>query len=184
MTKTVLRNTLNVNIYAGPGVGKSVLTAQLFVALKLLGVHTEMVSEYAKELTYLETLSTVSQEEIIKEQLRRQALLQGCARVVVTDAAVPLSLAYSTGLQREELAAMVKAETKDWRSLDILLHRDTRNSYETDGRAQSQPEAQEFHETVVSPFVREYCAGSGLIEINVNVALEVLTQLVMAELGL
>lgn len=39
-----------VNILGGQGVGKTTLTAQIFVVLKKLGENVEYVSKHAKEL--------------------------------------------------------------------------------------------------------------------------------------
>ena len=39
-----------VNLFAGPGSGKSTTCAGLFSKLKLAGIYCEMVLEYAKEL--------------------------------------------------------------------------------------------------------------------------------------
>ena len=41
-----------INIFGGPGVGKSTVAADLFVIMKKEGYSVELVTEYAKELTY------------------------------------------------------------------------------------------------------------------------------------
>ena len=174
--------TLNINLYSGPGVGKSVLAARLFVALKMKGINAGQVSEYAKELVYLNIVHETPQKTIVLEQLRRQAMLQGKVAVVITDAPVPLSLVYSKGALHEELKALVREQTEGWRSLDVLLSRNVTNSYETAGRYQSAAEAQQFHEKEVAPFVRDYCAGQGLLELPVSRALPALQSRIFREL--
>lgn len=109
-------------------------------------------------------------------------MLQGKVAVVITDAPVPLSLVYSQGDLREELMALVREQTEGWRSLDVLLSRNVTNNYETAGRYQSAAEAQQFHEQEVAPFVREYCAGPGLLELPVNRALPALQSRIFREL--
>ena len=44
-----MKNTLLVNLYAGPGAGKSTGAAYIFAKLKMAGVDCEYVSEYAKD---------------------------------------------------------------------------------------------------------------------------------------
>jgi pantothenate kinase-related protein Tda10 len=41
-------NTWVVNFISGPGAGKSVMSASIFVQLKLAGYNTEYCQEYAK----------------------------------------------------------------------------------------------------------------------------------------
>ena len=38
-----------VNLYGGPGSGKSTTAAGIFSELKMLGLNTELVTEYAKD---------------------------------------------------------------------------------------------------------------------------------------
>lgn len=46
------KNTLIVNLVAGPGTGKSTTMAGVFYKLKSLGIDCEMVTEFAKELVW------------------------------------------------------------------------------------------------------------------------------------
>lgn len=153
------KTTLNVNLYAGPGVGKSVTAAALFVALKMRGVHAELVNEYAKELVYDGVIAKTSQRDILEEQLRRQARLQGKVDVVVTDAPPLITLMYARELCEpaavQELEQLLSRSIEGWHSLDVLLHRDVRQSYEQAGRYQSAEQAREFHERGLVPFLSQ-----------------------------
>lgn len=177
--------TLNVNLYAGPGFGKSVTAASLYAALKLRGIHAELVSEYAKELVYLDALHGVSQAEIMQEQLRRQGLLQGKATVVVTDAPTPMSLVYALrlGVPPDELEALFALQARGsagWYNMDVLLHRDITKDYEAAGRAQTPEESIEMH-GAITDFVREH--SPSLVELQVEEALAHLTDRVLAKLS-
>ena len=44
-----MKNTLIVNLYGGPGSGKSTGAAYIFSKLKMAGVDAEYVTEYAKD---------------------------------------------------------------------------------------------------------------------------------------
>ncbi len=48
--------TLVINMFAGPGAGKSTLAAGTFFRLKCLGVNAEIAPEYAKDLVWEESL--------------------------------------------------------------------------------------------------------------------------------
>lgn len=153
------KQTLNVNLYAGPGVGKSVTAAALFVALKMRGVHAELVNEYAKELVYDGVIARASQRDILREQVRRQARLQGKVDVVVTDAPPLITMLYARQLCEpslvEELEQYLAQATQGWWSLEVLLHRDVRQGYEQGGRYQSPEQAREFHEQGLVPFLEQ-----------------------------
>lgn len=167
--------TLNVNLFAGPGVGKSTMAASLFVALKMRGVHAELVTEYAKELVYQNLIAGASQRDIITEQHRRQDMLQGKVQVAVTDAPVPLSLVYAPEHERPELCARVQGLVGSWNTLNVLLHRDLATGYETQGRYQTQEEATRFHHEHIVPFVKDfYGSRDNLVECHVDDALDVL----------
>lgn len=184
MASSSSHRTLNVNLYAGPGIGKSVTAARLYAELKLRGIHTELVSEYAKELVYTGELATATQEQIMAEQLRRQGLLQGVTRVVVTDSPCPMSLVYARRLCPDKKAVRalenkLRQATMSWVNLDVLLHRDLFKSYETEGRAQTPAEALVLH-SQIGQFLREFSPEH--LELQVETALESLCELVQAHL--
>lgn len=169
--------TLNVDLYSGPGVGKSVLMSRLYTALKLAGIHAEMVPEYAKELTYTGELKNTTQREIATEQLRRQSILQGHVQVAITDSGIPLSLAYCNEKERSELSGFILEGMAGWKNINVLLHRDVLDSYEPGGRNQTPEEAHHIHHQVMTPFFRSYF-GSDLIELSTSDAYETLLELV------
>lgn len=186
MPDFVKGKTLNVNLYAGPGFGKSVTAALLYAALKLRGIHAELVSEYAKELVYMDELRGKSQREIMREQLRRQGLLQGRTTVVVTDSPTPMSLVYALrlGAQGEELEALYRQQregTEGWYNMDVLLHRTiTPETFEQEGREQDLPGCLDMHEAITA-FVRTHSPNH--VELPVDLALSGLTALVLARLA-
>ena len=66
-----MKNTLVVNLFGGPGCGKSTLMAGIFHQLKLKGYDCEMVTEFMKDLVWekelklLKTNCIFSQNKII-----------------------------------------------------------------------------------------------------------------------
>ena len=48
------KNTIVVNLFGGPGSGKSTFMANLFYHLKCRGVEVEMAPEFAKDLVWEE----------------------------------------------------------------------------------------------------------------------------------
>lgn len=176
-------STLNINILAGPGVGKSVLAAQIFVDLKMQGVHAEIVGEVAKELLYDNKLHLTPQHKILREQYKRMARMQGKAEVVVTDGPLALSMAYQKNeADRLRVEKRIRGWTAHWRTLNILIYRDLDSSYQAEGRYQSKDEAKLFHQERIAPMMRAHY-GAQLHEMPIETALPFVVERVLRERG-
>ena len=57
-----MNNTLVINLFGGPGCGKSTTMARIFADLKIQGYNAEMVSEFAKDLVYEQRQETMKDE--------------------------------------------------------------------------------------------------------------------------
>lgn len=93
------KETIIVNLFAGPGAGKTTCAWEIASELKKRNIETEYVSEYAKELVWdnnLEMLdgSLEHQRILHNEQEKRINRLLGKVDVVVTDSPTLLSLMY------------------------------------------------------------------------------------------
>lgn len=85
-----------INIYGGPGAGKSTAALQLVAELKKRGINADYVSEYAKELVYAKNFSKLdgsvqNQREIFHEQKSRLDVTLEGVEVAVTDAPLLLN---------------------------------------------------------------------------------------------
>lgn len=99
MESSTNKNTVVVNLFAGPGAGKTTCAWEIASELKKRGIEAEYVSEYAKELVWdnkTEKLdgSLEHQKELYQEQFRRVHRLIGRVDVVVTDSPPLLGLMY------------------------------------------------------------------------------------------
>lgn len=87
-----------INLFAGPGAGKSTTAAGLFNLMKLRGHKVELVTEYAKDLTYEKAHDKLQdQEHILEEQFKRQERLVGHVDWIITDSPLLLSHIYYKG---------------------------------------------------------------------------------------
>lgn len=87
-----------INLFAGPGAGKSTTAAALFVHMKQAGLKVELVTEFAKTLTYEENSITLdNQLAVLGEQDRRLRCLDGKVDYAITDSPLLLALAYARG---------------------------------------------------------------------------------------
>ena len=137
--------TIIVNIFAGPGAGKSTLAAGLFHALKLEHIHVEQVMEYAKDLVWEERQKTLLNQVYVfgKQQNRVHRLIRK-VDVVVTDSPFLLSVFYGReyGTYPESFYTCIKDIFQTYDNLNIFINRGTH--YQTEGRNQTQEEAVMF----------------------------------------
>lgn len=87
-----------INLFAGPGAGKSTTAAGLFNLMKLSGEKVELVLEYAKDLTYEKNASRLgNQMTILGEQFNRLHRLVGQVEWIITDSPLLLGTMYAHG---------------------------------------------------------------------------------------
>lgn len=86
---------LIINIFGGPGIGKSTTAAGVFSILKLHGVNAELVTEFAKDLTWEQRYKTLENQYYIwAKQYHRMWRLRDNVDVIITDSPLVLSLMY------------------------------------------------------------------------------------------
>ena len=131
-----MHNSLVVNILGGPGVGKSTIASGVFSVLKMHGLNTEYVQEFAKDLTWVKDFNTLNiQPFVTAEQYRRQCILSD-VDVIITDAALLNGCLY---IDNEEHKTMIMNLFKEFDTENFVL---TRNfQYVDKGRNQSENES-------------------------------------------
>lgn len=137
------KNTSVINLFAGPGAGKTTSSWQLAYELKTQGYVVEYVPEYAKELVWDETAglldgSIASQHEILKVQNHRLERLVGKVDFIVTDAPLLLNTVY-LNQPDSKYAAFVFQLYESYDNINIFVQRD--ETYVTQGRLQTQEES-------------------------------------------
>jgi hypothetical protein len=84
-----------INLFAGPGAGKSTTAAGLFYLMKRKNYNVELITEYAKELTWKKDFVTLAnQEKVTEEQFRRQDILKKDVAWAITDSPLLCGLLY------------------------------------------------------------------------------------------
>ncbi len=91
-----MRDTpLVVNLFGGPGSGKSTTAAGVYYNMKMLHLDVQLVLEYAAELTFEEHFNALNdQTEILGEQHKRIRRLEGKVDCVVTDSPFLMGIVY------------------------------------------------------------------------------------------
>lgn len=145
--ETQKTNTLIVNLYAGPGAGKSTSAWQIAAELKLKGLNAEYVSEYAKELVYDENFklldgSLQNQKIILDEQVKRLDRLIGKVDVIVTDAPLLLNTTYLKEKDSNH-SSNVFDKYNSYNNTNIFINRINESKYEQRGRIQNLNESKQ-----------------------------------------
>jgi hypothetical protein len=133
---------LVVNLFAGPGAGKSTMAAAVFANLKANGVMAELVSEFAKECAWEGREGPLKcQPYVFGEQLwRLERLRDRDVEIAVTDSPILLSRQFMPDTDPDEFFDAVLAYHKRQTRLNVVLTRV--KPYDTRGRFQNAAEAQ------------------------------------------
>lgn len=135
-----------INLFAGPGAGKSTTAADLFRLMKNRGVKCELVTEYAKDLAY-EGAPLDNQLYVLAKQDSRQRRLVGKVDYVITDSPLPLSLVYASGFwDNNDFRRLVWGM---FRQYDNVCFRIVRvKPYAAYGRSQTEAEARQLDDVI------------------------------------
>lgn len=140
-------NALIVNLFAGPGTGKSSTAAGLFSELKWRGRTTEMALEFAKDKVWEKSTAVLdNQIYIFGKQHHRIWRLREQVEVVVTDSPILLSLIYGAENTSKQFHELVLYEHDQLRNLNVFLER--LKAYDPKGRLQTEEKAREIDEQV------------------------------------
>lgn len=136
-----------INLWAGPGAGKSTLAAGLFNLMKNRGYSVELVVEWAKEAVYEERLTTLSDNQlyVLAKQDQRLRRLIGKSVYAITDSPLPLSLLYradSGPFSEDWFKDTVLRTWRSYENVNVIVERV--KPYSTQGRTQSAIEAQKI----------------------------------------
>ncbi|MBK1871561.1 AAA family ATPase [Aestuariivirga sp. YIM B02566] len=140
-------NLLVINLWAGPGAGKSTTAAGLFNLMKLSGYRVELVTEVAKDLVYEERIKLLNDNQLLVLALQDHRLrrLVGKADIAITDSPLPLSIVYkpAQGLfSASWLNDTALALWRDYENYNILVKRS--KPYQKYGRTQTLEEARKL----------------------------------------
>lgn len=134
-----MKKTIVINLYAGPGAGKSTYAAYIFSKLKQHGFNAELVTEFAKDLVWEERHKTLLDEVyLFGKQQHKFNRLKGKVDVIVTDSPLLLKLLYM-GNAPKSLKPLVLDVYKEYDNIDVFIER--RKKYEPRGRVQTESEA-------------------------------------------
>lgn len=160
------KNTV-VNMFAGPGAGKSTTAAALFTLLKLhQGIQCELVPEFAKDLVWEERNHTFkNQHYIFSKQQHRIWRVSQKVDITITDSPILLSNIYRYSMTSETFRAFVLEEFERYNNINFFIERTKR--YAKYGRNETEEEARK-----IDDIIKEYLSRHNIhyytIEGNVS----------------
>lgn len=132
-----------INLFAGPGAGKSTTAAGLFHLMKIAQMNVELVTEYAKEMTWEKRHNILTDQlYILAKQHRRVRRLRDEVDWVVTDSPFLLSIYYRNHDYSETLDRLVLELWKQYENVNFFLERV--KAYVPIGRSQTEEEARKI----------------------------------------
>lgn len=146
------QKTLVVNLFAGPGTGKSTTCSGIFFDLKNKQVNCEIAAEYAKDLVWEKRTATFEDQiYLFAKQYHRIFRLLEQVDVVITDCPILLSPVYDNE-NRPTFEKLVVEEHKKMWTYNVFLKR--KKAYNPKGRLHSEKEALEIDRAVLDVLER------------------------------
>ena len=141
---------LVINLWAGPGAGKSTTAAGLFFKLKSNGVNSEYVQEYAKAVTWEKRVNLLSDQlYILAKQNRSLERLRNQVDVVVTDSPVLLGLNYTLpDYYPIHFKNFTREVWDSYTNLNFVIQRE--KVYQPIGRNQTEQQARELDQKIIT----------------------------------
>jgi len=168
-----------VNMFAGPGAGKSTTAAGLFTLLKLHdGIHCELVTEFAKDLVWEERQYTFkNQFYLFAKQQHRVWRVSEKVPITITDSPILLSNIYGKHYNRhcanESFYDYVLMEFNRFHNINFFIER--KKKYAEYGRNETAEEA-EIVDSKIKDYLKsqdiEYTSIDGNIE-GLNAAVDI-----------
>lgn len=144
-----------INLFAGPGAGKSTNAAGLFSLMKRNYFNCELVQEYAKDLTYEERFDTRNDQLwVLANQNKRLRRLVRQVDFAITDGAILNSIVYAgKDFYIPDFDKVVKAAHDQYNNINFYLERTKK--YVPIGRDQTEAQAKAL-DTEVKDMLHKY----------------------------
>lgn len=158
---------MKINLWGGPGCGKTAVASGIFNYLITKNYNIELVSEYIKTWAY-EKKQTKSYDQlyIFAKQLRTEDLfLRNGVDHIVTDSPIPMQIFYAKKYNFacwKELLNIAKDFDSKTKSINIFLDR-TGIQYKTNGRFENESEAREADREIYN-FLTQFAESHEVIQ--------------------
>lgn len=131
-----------VNLFGGPGSGKSTIMAGLFWLMRTKGIKCEMASEFVKESVFAEDNYVFKDQGFVfSNQLKRLRVLEGKTDYAITDSPLLFSKIYG-GYHSPEFHCYIDKCINEFKNVNFIINRKV--PFEKNGRVHSERESAEI----------------------------------------
>jgi len=161
---------ITINLYGGPGSGKSTTSAQLFYKMKKAGHSVELVTEYAKDLVYSEEFFKLKDQLMVfAKQHHKLWKLRGKVDYAIVDSPLPLSLIYAPCdmiYSYDDLSELIMSTHAQYNNKNFFLERNIEAyGYQGYGRTQTMEEACSLDSKILE-MLNKYSVAHSYVECN------------------
>jgi len=144
-----------INIFGGPGIGKSTVIAGLFHQMKINQISVEVANEFAKDLVWNNQFDILTEDQlyVFAHQHRRIYRLIDKVDYIIADCPLLMCIPYIAKGFYENLEPLI---VEAWNSFDnqsFVLNRPTFN-YESGGRYQDEEGSIKKHEEIIDVLIK------------------------------
>lgn len=137
-----------INIFGGPGAGKSTLAYKLTGWMKENGYNVDFISEYAKQMVYENRMNVLEQDQlyVFAKQHRKILTLKDTVEYIVTDSPFIQGIVYlnKSVYNKSHFTDLILDTYNSYPNLNIYLDRSDRFKYDTSGRYQDEEGAKDL----------------------------------------
>lgn len=143
-----MKKPIVVNLFAGPGAGKSTAAAYIFSQLKMKGINCELITEFAKDKTWEKNYSALRcQEYVFGKQSYKMDRCRDQVDVIITDSPLPLGIFYNQNpVLGRHYESLVMDVFNTYDNLNFFINR--KKPYNPIGRNQTEEESKEIDERI------------------------------------
>lgn len=140
-----------INIFGGPGIGKSGIAAGLYSKMKANHMNVELVTEVAKDYVWEDRINVLTSDQLIifAEQHRRIDRLRGQVDYVVTDCPILLCIPYIPKGSYTLLEPLMAETAQSFENINIILNR-AEGTHKDEGRYHDLGESIEKDEEILA----------------------------------
>jgi len=135
--------TIHINLFGGPGVGKSTLALRLATYFKLKGVSVDLTMEFAKECVYDKNFDVLKDQFYIAgEQHKRMKRLDNSVTIAIHDSPFIMGLTYCTVDEyHKSFETFMFNQFLKYNNYNIFLQNNKLIEFENENRIQNEYEA-------------------------------------------
>jgi hypothetical protein len=170
-----------INLFGGPGIGKSTQASGLFTEMKKHHMSVEYTYEFPKEVAWEGNVSQLRDQFFITaNQHRNISRLYGKVEYIIVDSPIVLGCFYeqrygndypASFYSMSKLSGFLWDLFKQYNNINILLTRNN-DTYDPNGRLQDLKEAQEIDEDIKNTLVINNIPFTEF-DVNTNTAVDI-----------